>query len=181
MIYYQSMNAGDIAMKKAGKKQDIRKWVWQSYLKSALIPIVVIEMLFFIVNLSAHAARINTMTDYLTTQVAEELSKASNQDSINIDQQLVDINYLTSIYARQTAEALSADAALSSEDAARLIYSPSGSFYTKYDAPNGGAAVFYTGYIPVGEAEREKVARVLQTQSLMKNIQTQQPLVASIY
>ncbi len=163
------------------KPVEIRKWVWRSYLRSALIPIIIIEMIFFIVNFSTHAVTINTMRNYLTTQVNEELTKASSQDAENIEQQLQGIAQISNIYAQQAGRALNTDAPLREEDEQRLTYSPAGAYYTAEDSGQGGAAVFYSGFVPVGEAGRKKAARVLQTQQLMEDIQTQHPLIASVY
>ena len=73
------------------------------------------------------------------------------------------------------------DAQLSVEDDARLAYSDQGAYYTVSDKSDGGAAVFYSGYVTVGEEERNKVACVLQTQELMMDIQQAHPLIAAIY
>ena len=54
-------------------------------------------------------------------------------------------------------------------------------FYTTHDTDEGSAAVFYSGFYPIEEAERNKVARVLTTQRLMKEIQANHPLVNQLY
>ena len=159
----------------------IKDWIWSSYLKYSLIPIFIIGLAFFAVTHLTHARSVNNITDYLTIQVSEQLTKATSQDVENIEQQMHAIDSLTYTFALQTARALSTAAELSYEDAARLSYDPSGVYYSISDTEDGGAAVFYSGIVPIGEAERDKVARVLQTQQLMKDIQTSHPRITSIY
>ncbi len=169
-------------MRKKNKKPvGIKDWIWNSYLKFSLIPIFVLGLAFFAITHVTHALSINNITDYITTQVREELEKSNSQDVLNIEQQLSSINTLTRIYALQTAAALSTTTEISPEDAARLSYDPSGVYYSISDTAEGSAAVFYSGIVPVGESERNKVARVLQMQQLMKDIQSSYPLVDSIY
>lgn len=168
-------------MIKSQRTVSLSRWVWKAYLKTALIPIVLIGIVIIFVDFSIHTAMIDKLSNYLYLQVQKELNKASNQDAQNIEQQLINISRLTTIYAHQTADALSAEVYVDSADIGRLDYSDSGVYYTKNDTPEGGAAVFYSGFFPVDEAEREKVTRVLATQQLMKDIVTQHPIVAQIY
>ena len=168
-------------MMRKNTKIGIKDWIWNSYLKFSLIPIFVLGLFFFAATHLTHARSINNMTKYTTEQVQEELIKANSQDVDNIDQQLESINALARVYALQTSAALNSNTELSPEDSSRLDYDPSGVYYSTSDTVEGGAAVFYSGIVPIGETEREKVAHVLQTQQLMEDIQTSYPIVALIY
>ena len=83
--------------------------------------------------------------------------------------------------ASKLARALTQKHELSAEDAARLTYSKDGAYYTTRDKQNGGVAIFYSGAIPVGELERQKVSDVLSLENTMKDLFQANPLVASLY
>ncbi len=168
-------------MRKSNKTEKIREWVYKSFINSVRLPAILFILVFLILNTINLSYMANIITDLLKNQVQEELYKATSQDAENIEQQLVNINYITEIYALQTQEAIKSPAQMGKEDDARLEYSPAGTYYTTRDKKDGGAAVFYSGYHTVGDKEREKVARVLQTENLMKDIQKSHPLAIQLY
>lgn len=157
------------------------KWIWQSYLRTALIPLFVVELVFIGIYFTANHWSQQEMVAHLEQQVTIELRQIAGKEAAVIRQQLINVSNATAFYCRQMAKALATPAALSAADAGRLAYSPKGVYYTRHDRPEGGAAIFYSGYVPVRERERDKVARVLTAQGLMKDIKACQPLTASIY
>lgn len=168
-------------MKKSNGAIPIFKWIWKNYLKTSLIPAVLIAILFFSVYFLTNSWSQNKMTSFLKTEVNDELLQTAEIGSNVIEQQLLGIEYITKTYTAQNRLALISENKLSEEDAARLSYTENGIYYTTNDTVKGGAAVFYSGAVPVNEAERKKVIRLLATQELMKDIQQSNPLVASLY
>jgi len=156
------------------------QWIWRNYLKAALIPLILVELVFIIIYFITNHWSMQEAVDVLKQEANGNLTQLVQLESSSIHEQLSGITYLTEVYAKQTEKALTTEAKLSMNDAARLAYSQDGVYYTTTDQ-GGHAAVFYSGYVPVGEVEREKVARLLQTQDLMKHIQQSHPLIASIY
>jgi len=159
----------------------LKKWIWTSYLKTALLPLILVEFVFINIYFLSNNWSQREMTSFMTSEVNVELTHISNLESSDIQNQLLNISYMTQMYAKQTEEALAVSAEMSPEDAQRLAYSSDGAYYSTKDAAEGGAAIFYSGIMPVNEKEREKVARVLTRQQLMKDIQQSHPLIASIY
>ncbi|MFZ5974727.1 MAG: ATP-binding protein [Bacillota bacterium] len=157
------------------------KWIWQSYLRTALIPLVVVELVFIGIYFTASNWMQKEMTGSLKTQVDDELSQIAGLEANNIQQQLCGVSDATELFAKQIKVALNTPAGLSGEDKKRLAYSTGGAYYTVSDTKEGSAAVFYSGIVPVGETQRAKVARVLQAQELIKNIQQSHSLAASVY
>ncbi len=168
-------------MKKRDATVSLLKWIRHSYLKTALVPLVLVELVFITIYFLASNWSQYEMTHLLKTEVNEELTQIVDLEVSAIQQQLSGITYTTQMYADQTAAALQSPQTLLPEDAARLTYSEDGVYYTTADRSNGGAAIFYSGIVPIDSAEREKVARVLQTQGLMKSIQQSNPLIAQVY
>jgi len=167
-------------MEKNKGKISLIQWIWRSYLRTALIPLILVEFVFISIYFFSSHWSMHEMLNLLKTEADENLAQISTLESSVIQQQLAGITYTMQMYADQTAQALSTEAKVSTEDAARLAYNHEGVYYTTWDKGDG-SAIFYSGYVPVGQAEREKVTRVLQTQGLMKAIQQSHPLIASIY
>ena len=65
---------------------DLKKWIWQSYLKSAMIPIILIELVFFCVNFIANHYAQQFIAEYLLGQMIPEdrISEALNQINQNL-------------------------------------------------------------------------------------------------
>ena len=156
-------------------------WIRVSYLRSVLIPFTLLSVLSFIVlSLSSTWIRHQLLSN-LNQQVNNELTTASDLQSDRIEQKLTEIGRLCLLTAAQMQKALNTPAVLQPEDEARLSYSQDGAYYTTKDLKAGGAAVFYSGYVPIGETERRKVARVLSVQTLLKDINKSNPLAVSLY
>ncbi len=168
-------------MKNRETSVSLLKWIRHSYLKTALVPLVLVELVFIGIYFVTSNWSQYEMTHLLKSEVNEELSQIVELEVSSIQQQLSGITYTTQMYANQTADALQTPQTLLPEDAARLSYSEDGVYHTIADNPHGGAAIFYSGIVPIASAEREKAARALQTQGLMKSIQQSNPLIASIY
>jgi signal transduction histidine kinase len=109
----------------------------------------------------------------------ETLADAAVRESDVISRRLETIAALTNVYAAESQRALASNADTTPEEKARHAYSPDGVFYTTRD--NGGSAVFYSGVVPVGEAERQKVWRTVQLDPIMKTIVESDPLITQIY
>lgn len=170
------------ALKMSGKSKNpisLTKWIWRSYLKTALVPIILIELLFIGIFFGINFMMRDKLTGLINTAVDKQMSKLVSLEAASIDSQLKNIEISTKSFAALFERALQTPAELSSEDVHRLASSPDGAYYTTGDS--GGAALYYSGIVPVGDAEREKAARALSMQSLMKDIYDTNPLISSIY
>ncbi|MCX7596993.1 MAG: hypothetical protein N2235_25255 [Fischerella sp.] len=161
------------------KPTSLLQWVWRSYFRTALIPLLLVEVVFVVIYL---------VTNHLATQenitavraiATDELRRIVQRESIVIQKQLEAIARLTDLYRRQVVLALETpfDPGLAEKE--RYAYSPEEVFYTFRD--NGNGAVFYSGAVPVGAEQREKVWRLLQLMPLMRDIQRLDLLVVQIY
>jgi signal transduction histidine kinase/ActR/RegA family two-component response regulator len=157
----------------------LAKWIWRAYLRTALIPILLMELVFLAIFFGINTAMRDRLFNFLQNAAQVQVSRVATLESAAIDHQLDSVRISTELYAAQIGKALKAEAQLKPADAARLQYTADGAYYTAADS--GGAAVFYSGYIPVGPDQRQKVARVLTAQELMKDILGTNPLISSIY
>lgn len=157
----------------------LAKWLWRSYLRAALIPLLVIELsflgLYWAANQFTYARKIDVVSELST----RELSGLAENGAQTIAEQLNGVSNLSNVYADQTALALSQPADISEADKANVQYSPDGVFYTPADT--GGSAVYYSGYYPIGEAEQDKVWRTVRLDPLMKSLVAANPMIAQVY
>lgn len=164
------------------QKQTLMQWIWKSFLKTALIPLIVIELAFIGIYFLANDWSKSETVDMLKETVQEDLSRLSIQESNLIQNKINGITNTAKIYQQQTKIALNdrkfqPDA----EDVQRLSYSPEGTYYSTKNRQDDGVAIFYSGYTPINQVEREKTNRLFAIQDLMKNIQKSDPMIASLY
>lgn len=163
----------------AYKSVPLKKWLWQSYISAALVPLLLIELTFLGIYWATGEFVFAKGAEAVTTLSSNALSDAADRSAQTISNRLVGVAALTDVYADETGRALATPAEVSDEEKSNYAMSPDGVFYTTKD--NGGSAVFFSGFVPVGEAEKEKVWRTIRLDPLMKSIVNADPLVAQIY
>lgn len=164
------------------KDMSLRRWIWRSYWRSAIVPLFVIEVVFIAVYFVSVTWFTQNSIDMSRKTATNQLSHMSLQQAETIDAELNSVGYFAKLYQEQAKAVLQQPQVLAPEDRSRLAYSVEGKVYhSTSDNSKGGAAVFYSGIQPVGERERDKVRRLLSLQYLMKDIAQAQPLIASIY
>jgi signal transduction histidine kinase len=160
---------------------NLSRWIWHSFFKIALLPLIIIEIIFVMIYFMTNMWSQRTFTAYTDVSVANETHIIAKAEAATIAQQLESITDSINLYAAQLLQAYDAPAQLSLEDASRLQLREDGVYYTTSDSQAGGAAVFYSGAVPVGDSEVAKTASLMTAQSLMKDMQQTNPLIASIY
>ncbi|NTV90457.1 MAG: hypothetical protein HGA22_08890, partial [Clostridiales bacterium] len=163
------------------KMVSLFKWIWISYLKTAIIPLVLVELVFIGIYFSANNWFRTEMVSFLYSEADEQLERYASQESENIWKELGSVENTLEIYRRQTQAALNTKVDLDADYAKRLKYSSEGVYYTSEDKTDGGLAVFYSGLYKVGPEQRQKVANLLKTEAFMKDVLQSEPLAASIY
>lgn len=159
----------------------LRAWILRAFIRVSLIPSMVLLVAFFTIYLLANRWSYQASVSYMGEHVEDSLSEMARLESRGINQALRSIEQTVDLFRHQAAHALASERSFQEEDSVRMAYSPDGAFYTSQDKPSGGAAIFYSGFVPVSGPERDKVARSLALEPLMKDIITTEPLSASIY
>ncbi|NMY64488.1 PAS domain-containing protein [Pseudomonas sp. WS 5018] len=154
----------------------LRQWIWRAFVRSALIPLVLVETALIAIYLLTNNAIRDAQIEYLRDTALNDLQAAVSLESRLVSEQLSQIGALTQVYRNLTAQALH-----SGEPAAlpELALSADGVRYSPEN--NGGAAVFYSGATPAERHDLEKIARLRQLEPLMKEIEARNPLIASLY
>ncbi|CUA82572.1 His Kinase A (phospho-acceptor) domain/Cache domain [Gulbenkiania indica] len=157
----------------------LERWLWRSFLRAAIVPLLVIELGFLMVYWISGEMTLAQNRASVTGLTRNFFERAARQEGTAISQQLMSVETLTRLFARQTGSALATPAQPDPTEVARYTTSPEGAFYTTRD--NGGAAAFFSGHVPVGPAEKDKVWRTVRLDPLMKDIVSANPLVTQVY
>ena len=157
------------------------KWIWHSYLQTALIPLIVVELIFIGLYFLTNSWSQKQTVTFLKGVTQKELIQTSKQESEIIWQQLASIAHTTEFYKAELTHEFAKEELGVDMAAYRLKYSPEGTYFTFGDRAEGGAAVFYSGIVPVGGKEKAKLSKVLKLEDLMKNIVHSEPLSTSVY
>ena len=154
-----------------------QSWVWRSMVKTGIIPLILVESVLIAVYLiSNHFISTDNM-EYIYTQVNEELKISSDREAAIIREKLLSIESLTTVYRNETERVLSETDTVDRSEKSNLAVSEEGVLYSKQDL--GGSASFYSGL--TAEKDWEKVYRLAHLDPLMKQIENNSELVASIY
>ncbi|MFM8445611.1 MAG: ATP-binding protein [Methylococcus sp.] len=163
----------------AGRPIPLATWIWRSYAKTALAPLLLVEVALIAIYIQTNAASREAHIDILRQEATLAMRRIAQQQADNVSRQLNTVTQLTDLYRRQAALALANPARAGLEDSNRYRFNPDGAYHTWRD--DGGSTVFYSGVVPVGPAEREKVRRTAALDPLMKQIKAVNPLVVQIY
>lgn len=157
----------------------LRRWLWLSYLRTAIIPLLFVELTFLAVFWLSTAIVYREDVNVMRVVSTRYLDDVASREAANINANLERISRATSLLAKQSVRALEQGSASPPADAARYWSGPNGSIYTAFD--NGGTASFYSGHQPVGASERQKMWRLGALDPLMIDMKTADPIISSIY
>lgn len=159
----------------------LTRWVWQNFLKVALIPLLVVELAFVSIYFVASEWSKNEMIDLIKNEAEEDMRESASREAEVISNQVRSISNATKLFQEEIKESFQQPTSIDDSiqnDINRLEETEEGVLYTDEDRPDGGAAIFYS---TSGGQDREKVAQLLKSQELMENIYNSQPLASSIY
>jgi signal transduction histidine kinase len=157
----------------------LAKWLWRSYIRAALLPLLLIELSFVAIYWATGQVVYDRSADVITRISTQSLRETSVREASIIARRFENITGLTQIFADQTGLALTTPSDASAAEKSRYDYAADGAFYTTQD--NGGAAVFYSGVMPIGPAEQQKVWRTTGLDPLMRSIVQADPVIAQLY
>lgn len=168
-------------MKQKREKQSIRSWLWGSFIRTALLPFVLVAIGFVLIYFMTNAWSRNAMTSFTFNEVNQQMSQLISEKTNTIEKQLESVSVNVQILSKGYGEALKTENSLDASVLNRFAFTDEGTYYTTQDTPKGSVAVFYSGYYPIGEPEKIKVMKLLKTEALMKDIVSSQPLAAQVY
>jgi len=171
------MTADNRAPRAEGEAVSLRRWLWLAYLKSAIVPLLVIELTFLAVFMISNAIIYQTNVGALRTAAQSYLDSVARLEGTNITTGLNGIAFRTDLFARQVSRALDGNPVPSAEERARYGVID-GHIYTRYD--NGTTASFYPPSSEQGQDPSE-IWKLSVLDSLMMDLEKTSPLVNSVY
>ncbi len=154
----------------------IRQWIWRAFVQSALIPLVLVEMVLIAAYLLTNNAIRDAQTEHLRETALAELQTAVGREARIISQQLQQVTSATILFRNFTTRALADE---STEPPPPLRLDARGVRYSPRD--DGRAASFYSAATAPEQQDLEKVARLRRLDPLMQELHAVNPLIASLY
>lgn len=160
-------------------KIPLARLLQRSFLKTALIPLLAVEIILVLAFLITH--QISTASQMAVQRVTaeENLVRLVQAQAEVLNQELGSVAVTTQIFAQQTLHALVTPVQPRPEERARYGKTIEGGFATLQD--NGGAAAFYSNRTAIGSKQLQKVWRTAQLDSLMKDQVETHPLITQLY
>ena len=161
------------------QKVRLDRWFWQSFLRTALLPLLVIELGFLLIYwVSAQ------MIYQDNSRTVGDMSKAFMPHEVTtearaLSERLNAVSGITGLLASQTGRALQTPYTPSADEKSRYQRTADGALITTRD--NGGAAAYYSGIVPLGPQQQETIDRSVQLDPVLKDIKAANPLIAQVY
>ncbi len=154
------------------------RWVWRAYIRNALIPLLLVELVLVAVYLTSHGWSQRKNVAALADVARQELTRIADDESSVLEQRLGQVASLTDVLRRQAATALTAPVPRS-RDRARLRRQANGALTTWYD--DGGSAVYWSTRTNPGREAFDRLEQLATLDPLLRNITLTSPLVVQAY
>jgi signal transduction histidine kinase/CheY-like chemotaxis protein len=157
----------------------LRLWFWQSYVRTALVPLIVIEISFLMTFWAALHFSMQYLTERLRPSITAEFEAIVGREASVVAERLQGVAALARVLREQALSALTEPCAPSAAERARYARSPDGALHTTTD--DGGAALFYSGIVPIGQEQLRKAYCSARLDSTMRTIVRTHPLAEQVY
>ena len=157
------------------------RWLWRAYLRSALFPILAIEIGFLATYWISTLITYRTNIGVIRPAAEDDFARMAQREALAIDGRLAAITELTSLFAEQATRALAQPYEPPADELQRYSFSPERGYATQSSNANGAAAAFYASTTPLSAGQLEMVKRSSQLDPLMRSIKQTDPLIAKLY
>jgi signal transduction histidine kinase len=89
------------------RETSLLRWVWRAYVRNALIPLLVVELLLVAVYLTSHAWSLKRHVESLREVARQELARIAQDESAVIELQLARVSTLIDVLRRRAEDLLS--------------------------------------------------------------------------
>ena len=156
----------------------LAKWLVASYVRTAIIPLLLIEIGFLAIYWVSGNFTYDRNVQTVQTVSKDYLNDIANREVMTISATLDGIEGLARLYASETGEALATPYDPGAAEKARYRLSPDGMFFTRYG--RNQTASFYSGIEPVGPAQIDTVEEGLFRDAVAYARQTNRPFTTHI-
>lgn len=169
-----------LARKGQGRQTTLARWLGASYLRTAVIPLCLIELGFLLSYWATGNFTYQQNVETVTAVSEKYLTDIAARESANITATLGGVEGMTRLLGAEAAEALATPYDPPLVEKSRYHIGSDGVFHTTRGRPDDAAA-FYSGHHPVGADEIEKVWRSTRLDHTMRHIKAASPLVRQVY
>lgn len=156
-----------------------QSWVWRAMVKSALIPLILVETVLVAIYLFSNQMIADANIAYISDKADAQLELTVRRETEIIRQQLLSVSRLTEIYRNETQQIIGKNIDIPNDQTEPLTRTKQGVLYSPVN--HGGAASFYSSVTPVEQQDLQKVKRLSVLDGLMKQIKEKNPLIAAVY
>lgn len=160
-------------------KISTRRWMWLNLLRSALIPLLLVETVLIGIYLFSNAYIRDSNISVLRDQADAQLANAARLEVDVIERQLHEIEGLASIYREAVDRAFNSPRMVVDTPPPNYARTSDGVLYSIED--DGSAASFYSGFTPPEKQDLGKVVQLERVDPIMQSIMNANPLVNAIY
>jgi len=157
----------------------LHKWVWLAYVRAALIPLLFVELALLGVYMFSHEWSKTERISSIETLASSELLRLVENHADVIERQLDGVAQLTELFRQETQVALAKPAEKNLEPLSRYKMTEDGVLYTPVN--DGGAAVFFSGFVKIDEKNKPKIAQTSRIDGTLQRIVDINPLVVQAY
>ena len=165
-------------MDKRSTSQSIFSWIWSYNARMIIVPLLVVELALVAAYMLSNSLSTQANMGAVQELAADEVQRVAQSQAILIKHQLHAVEQAAAVYRGQTERAYLTPFTPSEDETSR--YAMRGEAWTT-TRDNGGAALYYSGITPIGEAEREKAWQLSQLDPLMKELTRSNPLITQLY
>ncbi|MBR9882443.1 MAG: hypothetical protein GYB21_01780 [Oceanospirillales bacterium] len=163
----------------SGRRQSVFSVLWGTYIRNALIPIILIEVALIAAYLATNYLIRDENIATMQNSAQASLHETARLESEVIANQLAGVAEMTHLFAQLTSRAYDTPYEASDEEKGRYTLSDGGVWYTR--PGSGEAAMFYSSITEVGEQQREKAWRLSQIDPVMAQLVESSALVTQAY
>ncbi|MDZ4079961.1 MULTISPECIES: sensor histidine kinase [Hydrocarboniphaga] len=163
------------------KPVPLARWLWRAYLRSALFPILAIEIGFLATYWIGTLITYRTNIGVIRPAAEDDFARMAQREALAIDSRLASISELASLFAEQATRALAQPYEPAAGEMQRYAFSPERGYATQSSDADGAAAAFYASTTPLSAEQLETVKRSSQLDPLMRSIKQTDPLIAKLY
>ncbi len=165
-------------MEKPAPALSLSRWAWRSFVTTTLVPLLLVEVALVVAYLLTSSFTYDRNVAMLERVAEGELDQALRREVALAEARLGEVRSATALFAEHARRALDTPYTPPPHELARYALGEDGIYAT---TSSGGAAMYYSGLVPVGPAERAKAHRLAQLDPLMASLAAHQRMVVQLY
>lgn len=163
------------------KEISLFRWTWRSYARTALVPLLMVELLLVVAYFTTNALTRSANIAAVRASAEVAMDEVARLNTGIVAERLQAVAAMTDVLRGQVRDALSSPLPVDPDQAARFAFDDSGvAYYTPEDDGTGGAG-FYSGRVPVTPEMQDKAAALAAIDPILRDIQQSSTLVVQTY